>query len=155
MLPLIPYGTYNLWRVRTVGFPYLRRDAYTTKRGTIGRAYASIGEHRLADIHLRRAVELIDGVPDYDPTDFYTVLWATTHVGFRLDKDDAFAFARRAHEVAVALMSADHLRLADLVDRFAAAIDRQEIDEAQHTVYALHGPIHARGSIATNSRHCD
>ncbi len=104
-------------------------------RSTIGRAYQALGENELAEPHLRRAVELVDGLMAADPSgksvlesagydtgDFYTTLWILTNVCFALDRTDAFAISRRASDVGLGHIGASHPQLAAALQRFAAAV---------------------------------
>ncbi len=84
-------------------------------RSTIGTAYASLGQHTLAEPHLRRAVELADhhggldesgaidavafGAPGYGAAEFHDTLWTLTNVSFSLERPDAYAVAARASGV--------------------------------------------------------
>ncbi len=102
-------------------------------RSTIGRAYASLSEYELAEPHLRRAVELVDGLTaagdgfdgsgGFDDGDFYTILWQLTNVCFNLERDDAFAVSNRAHDVGVGHIGATHPRLEQSLDRFNRALE--------------------------------
>ena len=102
-------------------------QAEARMRATIGRSYESLGEHRLAEVHLRRAVELFDRIGVSDPADFYDVLWTLVNVLFRLDHDDAYAFVQRARQVGHDHIRSRHAELASKLDRFLAEIDEHKL----------------------------
>ncbi len=98
-------------------------EAEAQLRATIGRAYESLGEHQLAEAHLRRAVVLFDQQGISDPADFYDVLWTLVNVAFRLDRDDAFVLVQRARQVGHDHIRSMHPDLAESLDRFLAEVD--------------------------------
>ena len=78
-------------------------------RTTIGRAYAALGKHELAEPHLRRVIEIVDAfggkegsldptllAAGFDEVEFYQALWTLTNVCFNLERADAFAMVGRA-----------------------------------------------------------
>ncbi len=100
-------------------------------RATIGRAFASLSEDQRAEPHLRRAVELVDGLRSrggfegsggFDAGDFYTILWQLTNVCFNLELDDAFAVSARAHDIAMEHIGATHPDVAAALDGFHRAL---------------------------------
>ena len=54
--------------------------AEATVRTVIGRAYATLGELELAEIHLRRALEIRTYETDADRREIYEVLWPYSHI---------------------------------------------------------------------------
>ncbi|MEM7356232.1 MAG: serine/threonine-protein kinase, partial [Acidobacteriota bacterium] len=92
-------------------------------RATMGRAYESLGEQRLAELHLRRAVELTDQLGVFDPADFYETLWTLVGVLFRVQSHDAFVFVQRARRVGHDHIGTSHPELAATLDRFLAELD--------------------------------
>lgn len=49
-------------------------------RRAIGKAYGNLGQVHLAQLHLHRALELYDEVPEADTTDVYDALWSLVSV---------------------------------------------------------------------------
>jgi tetratricopeptide (TPR) repeat protein len=83
-------------------------------RATIGRAYRRLGQFEQAESHLRRVVEIVgehseeDGsfspelpAAGFDEVEYYTALWALTHVCFNLERSDSFEVAAHAQRVAL------------------------------------------------------
>ncbi len=96
-------------------------------QSAIGRAYLSLGEHRLADRHLRRSIERLEGSPEPDGFELYRALWAETNVAFKLESPEAFGWARRAR-------LAGHAYLRDETPELAAALDgvHDRVEQAAH-----------------------
>ena len=105
--------------------------AEASVRGTIGRAYRSLSEFRLAEPHLRRASELMRELPDYDEVDRYQTLWALTITLYSVGANDAAEIATEARRVGHDAIRRDHSALADVLDRFIAAIEHKDLDEAE------------------------
>jgi len=105
--------------------------AEASVRGTIGRAYRSLSEHRLAEPHLRRASALMRELPDYDGVERYQTLWALTITLYSLGANDAAEAANEALRVGHDAVRGSHAALADLLDRFIAATEHQDLDTAE------------------------
>ena len=111
-------------------------------RSTMGRAYSALSEHELAEIHLRRAIELIEDLPNFDQGEYYATLWAQTEVAFRLQRGDAFSWARRARAV-----GHDHVR--GTFPAAAASLDEfhDSVEQAAHKLDTA--GIHAARKLCT------
>ncbi len=103
-------------------FPH-QPESEVRLRSTMGHAYRSLSEPELADRQFRQAVALIDEIGDYDPLQFYQLLWAQTNVAFTLEQDDCFAWANRARRVGHDAIRAGHPDLAEVLDEFHFAIE--------------------------------
>ena len=114
-------------------------------RATIGRAYASMGEYALAEQHLRRAVELLDGDPDADALELFGLRWMLTDAAFRVEAPDAWPIAKAAQDLGIALLGehapalgAAYREFLDLIDggedweRAPALFERCVALEQQH-----------------------
>jgi serine/threonine protein kinase len=91
-------------------------------RATIGRAYMTLGEQELAEVHLRKAVALAEGTESVDGAELYDLLWSLTQVLFRLERLDAYTVAQRSREVGLAHVAASHPGLGAALQRFYAAV---------------------------------
>ncbi len=105
--------------------------AEASVRATIGRAYRSLSEHRLAEPHLRRAAELMRELPDYDGVERYHTLWSLTITLFGLGANDAAEAALEARRVGHDEVRRSHPGLAEVFDRFIHATEEMDIDAAQ------------------------
>ena len=92
-------------------------------RATIGRAYESLGEQQLAEVHLRRAIELTDQLGVEDTGDYYDTLWTLVNVCFRLHRDDSFVMVQRARQARHDHIRATQPELADSLDRLVVELD--------------------------------
>ena len=94
-------------------------------RATIGLAYESLGQNELAESQLRRAAELMDGLPvaEVDQAMRYRTLWALTAVAFRLERSDAFGVAMRSRDVALGHIGASHPEVAEALRAFSSSVD--------------------------------
>ena len=94
-------------------------------RATLGRAYAKLGENRVAEAHLSRAAELAaqpqlgqrNSRPALDPLEHYATLWALTHVSFWLERPDAHEVSRAARAVGLGTLEEEHPELAGQLAR--------------------------------------
>ena len=116
-------------------------------RTTIGRAYNSLGEAPLAERHLRRAAALIDALPEVDAGQRYDALWALTNVTFSLDRNDCYAWARRAAEARRAWLAEVDIELAESHQAFYdAAFAAAQLTEPQPYVQDLFRDADARAT---------
>ncbi len=89
-------------------------------RGTIGKAFHTIGAHHRAARQLDRAVELANEVEDYDQLDYYSIVWTLTHVLFRIERPDALGMGQHARDVGNAYIRSHHPELGDLLIELGA-----------------------------------
>ena len=96
---------------------------------TLGQAFESLAELPRAELHLRRAIELMgpEAIPDEqlneeDLRERYEVLWTLTHVLFRLERPDAFELAQAARTTAHGLIARSQPELAKHLDLFIDAM---------------------------------
>ncbi len=108
-----------------------RPYAEASVRGTIGRAYRSLSEYRLAEPHLRRAAELMRALPDFDGLQRYETLWALTITLYGLGAGDAAEAGREARQVGHDEIRKSHPELADLCDRFIRSCEHMEVEAAE------------------------
>ncbi|MDA8017285.1 MAG: protein kinase [Thermoanaerobaculia bacterium] len=130
-------------------------EAEARVRSTLGRAYESLGEHKLAERQLRDAVELSDRHGGLAPREIYDTLWTLTHVLHRLERPDAREASHRARQVAHDIVRADHSELASVLDEFIVQLrsgvhhpDPTPIDRA-HELLADASEL-ARGQLASD-----
>ena len=104
-------------------------------RTTIGRAFANLGKNELAEPHLRRVIEIVDGLggeegasdpilraAGFDEIEFYQALWTLTNVCFNLERTDAFAMAGRALREGLAYITETEENLAEFLGQFMKGV---------------------------------
>jgi serine/threonine protein kinase len=108
-----------------------RPYAEASVRGTIGRAYRALSEHRLAEPHLRRATGLMRELPDFDLVERYQTLWSLTITLFGLGASDASRAATEARVVGHDAVRKEHAVLAQLFDRFTKAVEEFDVSRGE------------------------
>ena len=91
-------------------------EAEARTRAAMGRAYLTLGEHRLAERHLERACALMEHCQGVDSFEHYAALWAMTNVSYKLERDDAFEWGRRARSKGHSTIRARFPELAELLE---------------------------------------
>jgi tetratricopeptide (TPR) repeat protein len=99
-------------------------EAEARVRSTMGQAYLSLGEHPPAELHLKRAVELLESQPVVDLGEYYTVLWALVNVSFKMERTDSFQWAGRARKVGHDFVRVTHPDLAAALDDFHSRVEQ-------------------------------
>lgn len=105
-------------------------------RATIGRAYATLGKHDLAEPHLRRVIEIVDAsgneadaigpelrAAGFGDMAYYHALWTLTNVCFNLERSDSFAMASRSMEVGFDYIQETEPELADRLRKFSGKVE--------------------------------
>jgi len=119
-------------------------------RTTIGRAYANLGKQELAEPHLRRVIEIVDGfggeegalaptlrAAGFDEIEFYHALWTLTNVCFNLERADAFAMAGRALREGLGHIGKTEKNLAEYIRRLMAALEAGAWSQAEDAMAGI------------------